>query len=588
MSQVPQPQPGAVEHLIAYLEYDGLRHYILPGQRMTLGSSRASDIQLKGKGIQSHHAKIALHRDGQIWLRPLDGAMLRVGNERRTKPGPATPGDLLGVGLTIVHTGVVQPTLALQMRIGFQKLARYHRKVERAAALFLISAVLHLVALVLYVLLFLTPDSLGNTKDAPPRLEMERGNATEIVDLADDEPEPELEPEKEPAPEPMLETPEEVAQDDKLLEAEPLPTDVGVAGNTDNESDWLTNFGKKGTGDRGAGKGLQGVGEGGARLLEGAGKGAHETSAQLRRTGLEVAFVFDSTSSMGGIISESKARMEEILLLLGTLVPGTRIGMATYRDKGDQYLTRETKLGAGHYEILAFLESVTAAGGGDFAEAVDEGLMKALSWKWSRRATKILVLVGDAPPHPGSGLKRAARAASRFKAIKGKVYCLYTSPERETISSFRKIARSGGGEAFALDDSSILLEALVRIALKTSSQGARRILQNLEDARLRERKSTNSGQKAPVPALAQTLCEREPDRVIVESWTKVDRRELRALGPALQKQRLSKEGLFALSYILASVLDRNSMSWQAPRPEDLRPPNRGVPGSMRPWLFGSR
>ena len=84
MSQVPPSQPISAEHLIAYLEYDGLRHYILPGQRMTLGSSRGSDIQLKGQGIQSNHAKIALHGDGQIWLRPLEGATLRVGNDRRT------------------------------------------------------------------------------------------------------------------------------------------------------------------------------------------------------------------------------------------------------------------------------------------------------------------------------------------------------------------------------------------------------------------------------------------------------------------------------------------------------------------------
>lgn len=588
MSQVFPTRPNPAEHMIAYLEYEGLRHYILPGQRLTLGSSRACDIQLQAQGIQPHHARIALHRDGQLWLRPLEGAMLRVGSERRTKPGPAEPGDLLGLGLTLVHTGAVPPTLALQMRIGFQKLARFHRRFERALALVLISAVLHLAALALYILLFLTITRQGEAPEAPPRIGFDKTTLVETEILDADEPEPEYPVENEAVDEPLLEDPTEDAEEPELSEGEPPPINFGMSGPSEKDSDWLDKIGRRGKAKVSRGKGLRGVGEGGEQLLEGAGKKVHDTSAQLRRTGLEVAFVFDSTSSMGGLIAESKARMEEILLLLGTLVPGTRIGMATYRDKGDQYVTRETKLGAGHYELLAFLNSVTAGGGGDFPEAVDEGLTRALKWRWTGRATKILILVGDAPPHPGTGQKKAMRNAMRFKRMKGKVFCLYTSPERETVDAFRRIAKAGAGDSYRLNDSSILLESMVGIALKTNKKEARLILANLEAARVRERGTASHGQKAPVPALAQTLCDPAPDRVLVESWAQATRKDLRALGPALRKKRLSKEGLFALSYILGSVLDRGRMSWQAPQPESLRRPSQGIPGSMRPWLFGSR
>ncbi len=45
------------------------------------------------------------------------------------------------------------------------------------------------------------------------------------------------------------------------------------------------------------------------------------------------------------------------------------------------------------------LSSLYATGGGDGPEAVTAGLYQALTMDWRQHATKMVVLIADAPPH---------------------------------------------------------------------------------------------------------------------------------------------------------------------------------------------
>lgn len=45
------------------------------------------------------------------------------------------------------------------------------------------------------------------------------------------------------------------------------------------------------------------------------------------------------------------------------------------------------------------LSSLYASGGGDGPEAVTAGLMEALGMEWRPEASKMIVLIADAPPH---------------------------------------------------------------------------------------------------------------------------------------------------------------------------------------------
>jgi hypothetical protein len=45
------------------------------------------------------------------------------------------------------------------------------------------------------------------------------------------------------------------------------------------------------------------------------------------------------------------------------------------------------------------LSGLYASGGGDGPEAVTAGLMEALNMDWRSNATKLVILIADAPPH---------------------------------------------------------------------------------------------------------------------------------------------------------------------------------------------
>ena len=45
------------------------------------------------------------------------------------------------------------------------------------------------------------------------------------------------------------------------------------------------------------------------------------------------------------------------------------------------------------------LSTLDASGGGDGPEAVTAALAEALNMEWRQHASKMVVLIGDAPPH---------------------------------------------------------------------------------------------------------------------------------------------------------------------------------------------
>ena len=79
-----------------------------------------------------------------------------------------------------------------------------------------------------------------------------------------------------------------------------------------------------------------------------------------------------------------------------------RIGLITYRDRGDEYVTRRFDLTDDIDAVFRNLQSFVADGGGDDPESVNQALHEAvtdLSWSADRKVLKIVFLVGDYPPH---------------------------------------------------------------------------------------------------------------------------------------------------------------------------------------------
>jgi hypothetical protein len=164
-------------------------------------------------------------------------------------------------------------------------------------------------------------------------------------------------------------------------------------------SDWLkvSTTGGTGGGTRG------GTGIGGRPLHAGPGKPGQtfaEYIQALRERGLDVVIVLDSTSSMSSVMREVKQKIGNLALALRKLVPSCRVGLVTYRDRSDAYVTRMLPLTYGISSLREFLYGIEAVGGGDVREALDEGLKVAIdNMKWNRKSKAFILLMGDTPPH---------------------------------------------------------------------------------------------------------------------------------------------------------------------------------------------
>ena len=119
---------------------------------------------------------------------------------------------------------------------------------------------------------------------------------------------------------------------------------------------------------------------------------------------VEVAFVLDTTGSMGPLIEGAKRKIWSIATAIVDANPDAeiRMGLVAYRDIGDEYVTKRFDLTTDIQDLYANLLELKARGGGDWPESVNEALDVAvtkLSWTQGSEICRIMFLVGDAPPH---------------------------------------------------------------------------------------------------------------------------------------------------------------------------------------------
>lgn len=127
-------------------------------------------------------------------------------------------------------------------------------------------------------------------------------------------------------------------------------------------------------------------------------------SAAIAKPSVEVAFVLDTTGSMGGLIEGAKRKIWSIATAIVGSNPDAdiRMGLVAYRDIGDDYVTKKIELTTDIQDLYAHLLELKARGGGDWPESVNEALdvaVNKLQWTVGGDTKRIVFLVGDAPPH---------------------------------------------------------------------------------------------------------------------------------------------------------------------------------------------
>ncbi|WP_177154691.1 DUF11 domain-containing protein [Actinosynnema pretiosum] len=116
----------------------------------------------------------------------------------------------------------------------------------------------------------------------------------------------------------------------------------------------------------------------------------------------DIVFLLDNTGSMGGHIQDAKAKLTGVLARVSELQPTARYGLATYRDIGEaeHYVLRQRPTDD-LVALQAQLNAVSASGGGDGPEDWFNGLRQLAvdSSVFTRDGSRVVVLLGDAPPH---------------------------------------------------------------------------------------------------------------------------------------------------------------------------------------------
>jgi Mg-chelatase subunit ChlD len=119
-----------------------------------------------------------------------------------------------------------------------------------------------------------------------------------------------------------------------------------------------------------------------------------------RRT-VDLAFILDTTGSMNEEIAAVKTTIQKVASALAQKDVAFRVGLVEYKDRTDPFVTRVYDMTTDVGRFQADVAHLSAGGGGDYPESVNEGLHVGLTrLEWSGDAVlKLAFLVGDAPPH---------------------------------------------------------------------------------------------------------------------------------------------------------------------------------------------
>lgn len=203
-----------------------------------------------------------------------------------------------------------------------------------------------------------------------------------------------------------------------------------------------------------------------------------DVTQKLRR--VDVVFVMDTTGSMSPYIAEARKRLHEFSrkLVSSEVKPDVAFGTVAYRDhppEDSSYVAMVYALEEDVAKAHANISKLTADGGGDGPEAVLDGLNAGLtSMGWREFAHKVLLLVGDAPPHgagdsgdhwPGGcpcGLT-AAIVTQQAQKLKATIHAVGVGSDVAMAQSFRSIAKASGGEYVQLSDVNALIDRILAL-----------------------------------------------------------------------------------------------------------------------------
>lgn len=117
---------------------------------------------------------------------------------------------------------------------------------------------------------------------------------------------------------------------------------------------------------------------------------------------VDLVFIVDCTGSMGSYIKQTQKNIRNIAEQISKTAFNVRLSLVEYRDHPPQdrsFVTRVHDFTHSVDEMKSWVDGMSASGGGDGPESVADALEKATELNYRKDATKMCILIADAPPH---------------------------------------------------------------------------------------------------------------------------------------------------------------------------------------------
>jgi len=192
---------------------------------------------------------------------------------------------------------------------------------------------------------------------------------------------------------------------------------------------------------------------------------------------LDMVFVMDATGSMSSYIQSAQSTIRSVVQeIVAAEKADVRFGLVSYRDHPPQestYVTNVFDFTKSITKMRENLDTLSAHGGGDGPEAVADGLQAVLKLGFRPEATKVCILIADAPPHglapSGDGFPNGCPcgfdpvAVCREMAAEGiTLYCIGCEPSLTPYKAFfMAMAAITGGQYCPLGNAQALSSAVV-------------------------------------------------------------------------------------------------------------------------------
>ena len=199
---------------------------------------------------------------------------------------------------------------------------------------------------------------------------------------------------------------------------------------------------------------------------------------------LDLAFMVDETGSMGPYIETVKQKILEIIhtIRVKELCSSLRIGLVSYRDhppEDTSFITKTFVFNEDADKIKGAIVSMYADGGGDGPEAVCDALYDITRLSWREKASKIVIWMGDAPPHgvepSGDSFPKGCPDGKYWKTEAQRaydkgilIYSVGCFPEiagyQKAVDVYKEVAEITKGSFIPLEKANLLVSLITGVA----------------------------------------------------------------------------------------------------------------------------